>query len=329
MLVYNRFAKTRKDASNMKIKNKFVLLATICIMVTTVGCNHKIELSSNTSQPKETIKTDLPEVDITNPPQKTQNMAYTYIDKKGTTLKSRIRPPKDYDRLQYKSNSFEAFLANYALRKNGEKVLLYDGTKKGNQSAHIAIFDLPLVEGDLQQCADSIIRIYAEYFFKTKQFDKIKFHFVNGFLCDFNRWRSGMRVEINGNNTTWQQNSNPDNSYNNFEKYLRIVFSYASTLSMEQEAKNINLNTISVGDIFIRGGSPGHVVMVVDLCQNQEGKKAFLLAQGYMPAQQFHVLKNPMHEEDPWYYEDEIKYPFQTPEYSFKEGSLMRPPYNN
>lgn len=40
-----------------------------------------------------------------------------------------------------------------------------------------------------------------------------------------------------------------------------------------------------VGDVFLKGGSPGHVVMVVDLCENEEGQKAFLPGQGYMPAQ--------------------------------------------
>ena len=72
----------------------------------------------------------------------------------------------------------------------------------------------------------------------------------------------------------------------------------------------------------MQGGSPGHVVMIVDVCVNEEGKKAFLLAQGYMPAQEFHVLKNDLHEEDPWYYEEEITYPLSTPEYTFQEGSL-------
>ena len=64
--------------------------------------------------------------------------------------------------------------------------------------------------------------------------------------------------------------------------------------------------------------------MVTDTCKNKNGKKAFLLAQGYMPAQEFHILKNPAHEENPWYYEEEIKFPFITPEYIFEKGSLKR-----
>lgn len=74
-------------------------------------------------------------------------------------------------------------------------------------------------------------------------------------------------------------------------------------------------------------GSPGHVVMVVDVCENELGERAFLLAQGYMPAQEFHVLKNPASDTDPWYYEKEITYPFVTPEYVFEEGSLQRLSY--
>ena len=62
--------------------------------------------------------------------------------------------------------------------------------------------------------------------------------------------------------------------------------------------------------------------MVLDICENENGKKAILLAQGYMPAQEFHILKNPEHGDDPWYYEDEITYPLKTPEYTFEKESL-------
>ena len=80
---------------------------------------------------------------------------------------------------------------------------------------------------------------------------------------------------------------------------------------------------MKVGDIFIKAGSPGHVVMVVDVCE-KNGKKAFLLAQGFMPAQEFHVINNPAHSDDPWYYEEEVTYPFMTMEYTFSKGSLRK-----
>ena len=96
---------------------------------------------------------------------------------------------------------------------------------------------------------------------------------------------------------------------------------------MNAEASLIELADAGIGDIFIHGGSPGHVVMIADVCENEEGHRAYLLAQGYMPAQEFHVLKNPAHDEDPWYYAEEIEYPFVTPEYVFEEGSLKRLAY--
>ena len=118
----------------------------------------------------------------------------------------------------------------------------------------------------------------------------------------------------------------PENLDKAFEDYLNIVFAYSSTLSQVDESDAIPLDEIQIGDIFIKGGSPGHVILVADMCE-KDGEKAFLLAQGFMPAQQFHVLKNLQHEDDPWYYEDEITYPFVTPDYQFDEECLKRPRY--
>ena len=102
---------------------------------------------------------------------------------------------------------------------------------------------------------------------------------------------------------------------------------YAGTLSMDAESEPVPADDLRAGDVFLKGGSPGHVVMVVDLCEDGQGDRAFLLAQGYMPAQEFHVLKNPLHEDDPWYYADELRFPLRTPEYTFEEGSLRRLAY--
>ena len=43
-----------------------------------------------------------------------------------------------------------------------------------------------------------------------------------------------------------------------------------------------------------------------------------------MPAQEFQIIKNPLHGDDPWYYAAELNYPLVTPEYVFNEGSLKR-----
>ncbi len=249
------------------------------------------------------------------------------INPEGKTLQERVAPPPGYERTEAKGDSLTTFLREYPLKKAGKPVLLYNGEKKGNQGAHVAVFKLPLEKEDLQQCADSVMRVYAEYFWKTGQKERISFRFVDGFQAEYSKWRSGYRIQAGESRSSWVPGGARDDSYENFKKYLRMVFAYAGTLSMEQESKKIKLSEAATGDIFLYAGSPGHVVMVVDVCRSSDGKKAFLLGQGFMPAQEFHLLKNPLHEDDPWYYLEEVSYPLQTPEYSFKKGSFRRLEY--
>ena len=251
----------------------------------------------------------------------------TWINASGNTLETRILPPEGFVRPSADADSLTSFLRTYPMKKDGSAVKLYNGKKKGRQDVHAAIFKLPLEKEDLQQCADSVMRVYAEYYWHTGRKDQIAFHFVDGFLAEYRKWQQGYRIQIGESRSSWVKSASPDSSYTCFQKYLRIVFSYASTLSMEKESKRIQTKELTPGDIFIRGGSPGHVVMVVDMCEHSDGRKAFLLGQGYMPAQEFHVLKNPAHGENPWYYLDEVEYPFDTPEYTFEEGSLRRTKY--
>lgn len=309
---------------------QIVGIGMIGCMILSVGCTNK---------KNETIEKDytvLPEVVLTvekEPNLSAKHNTDRVNEKKWfnieeQTLATRVLPPDGYSRIDYEKGSFGAFVRHYPLQSHDAKVMLYDGSEKRNQDAHVAVFDMDLANRDLQQCADSIMRMYAEYFYETEQWDKLVFQFVNGFVCDYTKWREGYRVQINGNKTQWAKTHEYNDSYETFLQYLHMVFAYASTLSLEKESIPTSLETLQIGDIWLKSGSPGHVVMVVDSCENKEGKKAFLLAQGYMPAQSFHVLKNPNSQTDPWYYEDEISYPFKTPEYSFEEGQLKRPTYD-
>ncbi len=250
------------------------------------------------------------------------------IEPLGMTLESRINTPEGYTRTAFGESSLTAFLRDYSMKEDGAPVLLYNGAQKRNQSAHAAVFKLPIEPENLQQCADSVMRVYGEYCWQIGQPEKLAFHFTNGFLTEYSKWREGYRIKVDGNQVYWGESTGYDDSYACFQSYMRMVFSYAGTLSMDTyEARAISLDELQVGDVFLKGGSPGHVVMVVDICEDESGKKAFLLGQGYMPAQEFHVINNPAHADDPWYYEDEVSYPFRTAEYTFPEGSLKRLSY--
>lgn len=252
---------------------------------------------------------------------------YVFINSDGETIETRINAPQEYKRVSAEENSLAEFLRAYPLKEDKSPVLLYDGSEKGNQNAHAAVLKLPIEPENLQQCADSVIRIYAEYFYKNGEYDRIAFHFTNGFLAEYSKWRQGYRIRVSGNDVSYVKTNPEDSSYECFKAYLKTVFAYAGTLSLESESEPADMSDLRVGDVFIKGGSPGHVVMVLDICENERGEKTFLLGQGYMPAQEFHVLKNPKHEKDPWYYESETKYPLKTPEYTFDEGSLRHLKY--
>lgn len=249
---------------------------------------------------------------------------HSFINPDGTTIESRINPPSGYKRIPSSSGEFAYFTRNMLLKKDGSKVMLYNGDEKSNQSNHVAVFDLSLSNRDMQQCADSIIRVYAEYYWSLGEYDKIAFHLTNGFLMKYTKWREGNRLKVDGNNVSWSKTANFDDSYENFLKYINMVFAYAGTLSLSAESNKINLEDLRPGDMFLEGGSPGHCLLVVDIAKNIDGERSFLLAQGYMPAQDFHVLKNPLHPEDPWYYVSEVDFPLSSPSWIFDEGSLVR-----
>lgn len=281
--------------------------------------------SCATSAPsKSTEQTKVVESSTTLPTETEEETTAWNPIASGNTLATRINTPEGYKRTKVKKGSFGDFVRSYKMKPDGSEVLLYDGTPKGNQNDHVAVFKLPIENRNLQQCADSIMRMYGEYYYSKGEYSKIRFPLGGGFIADFSKWSKGYGIRVNGNRVSWIRNSKNNSSYESFVKFMIVVFAYSGTMNMEDDSASISLDKATIGDIFIKGGSPGHVVMIVDVCKNKSGKKAFLLGQGYMPAQEFHVIKNPMHEEDPWYYESEITYPFRTAEYTFPEGSLKR-----
>ena len=284
------------------------------------GFSSELEVSSGSEASSESAVSS-------EPASGREEKVHNFIIPEGTTLESRFAVPEGYIRTEYPEGSFGSFVRNYPMKPDGSPVLLWTKEPKGNQRDHAAVFDMMVEdELDVQQCADSVMRIYAEYFRATGQYDRIRFHFVSGFLCDYNSYIQGNRVQVSGDDVVWVQSQPAEDSDSVFNEYMKIVCAYASTLSMESESVSADLQDLQIGDIFLKGGSPGHVVMVADVCE-KDGRKAFLLAQGYMPAQEFHIVKNPLHENDPWYYEEEVRYPFRTQAYTFPEGSFRRLQY--
>ena len=261
------------------------------------------------------------------PGQRPAGHATGWIDPAGRTIESRIKTPQGFVRVDAAADSFAAYLRRLPLKPHPANVLLYDGRIKENNGIYDAVVDLKIGRKDLHQCADAVMRLRAEYLYGRKQFDQIHFNFTNGFRADYARWMKGYRVVIQGHRTYWRLSHGPSDSYRDFWEYLETVFSYAGTLSLAKELKPVRLAALQIGDVFIRAGSPGHAVIVVDLARNpRNGDTIFLLAQSYMPAQEIQILKNPNAPGlSPWY-EADFRDILATPEWTFTATELKRFP---
>jgi len=237
-----------------------------------------------------------------------------------------ITVPQGFIRKNAEKGSFAEFARNLKLKTSDNYVFLFNGKLKGNQQAQYRVLTTDVGTSDLQQCADAVMRLQAEYWFSQKLFNYIHFNFTSGERIDFLRYASGERVKIRSNKAVWEKTAKPDTSYQTFRKYMTLIFSYAGTFSLSQELQAVrNIEEIEIGDVFIFGGFPGHAVTVIDVAQNTtSGERIFMLCQSYMPAQEIHVLKNPTDTElSPWY---SVKFDnkLETPEWTFEKNSLKR-----
>lgn len=213
-----------------------------------------------------------------------------------------IPVPNGYTRTVTPAGSFTSFLRRLPLKKD-KTVYLYNGKKKPRQHAQYAVVDIPTGKKDLQQCADVVMRLRAEYLFAQKKYDSISF------------------TDYAGKRYSWQGGSNRSQ----FDRYLENVFGWCGSASLEKQLKSVaDINRLQPGDVFIHGGFPGHAVIVVDMAVNKAGKKVYMLVQGYQPAQDMHLLVNPMNDTlSPWYeITDEEK--VYTPEWHFSRRELRR-----
>lgn len=245
------------------------------------------------------------------------------LNEDGKIIVSRFNPPETYKRILLDSNSFGYYLRHLPLKPHGEKVHYYDGRTKANSVA-AAVIDIGVGDKDLQQCADAVIRLRAEYLRISGREEEIVFNFTNGTPASWENWKNGYRCFVSGNEVEWNKTAEYSDSDNTFDAYLETVFIYAGSLSLEKELIPAGVDDIQAGNVFIQGGSPGHAVIVVDVAINSSGEKVFMLAQSYMPAQDIHILINSNNNDiSPWYQLNTNEKLF-TPEWVFEANRLKR-----
>ena len=226
----------------------------------------------------------------------------SFTSSDSATVVSGIVPPPGYKRIDVARHSFGDWLRTISLKKD-KHVYLYNGSLKRNQSAQFAVLDISVGNKDLQQCADALMRLRAEYLFSQKRFSEIEFK--------------------DNANKSYKWTGGADRS--GFDKYLEKVFAMCGSASLKKQLKPVSsLHEMQPGDVFIKGGFPGHAMIVIDMAVNAKGNKVFMLAQSYMPAQDIHIVKNPSDVAlSPWY-EINGATEIDTPEWTFYNNQLRR-----
>ena len=144
------------------------------------------------------------------------------------SVEQRFPAPRGFSRDPAVAASFASWLRGLPLKPGRPPVHLHDGSLKANQTAHAAVLDMDVGRRDLQQCADAVMRLRAEYLFSVGRLGGIAFHFTNGDLIPFARWARGERPQMSGTRVRWMTGSPPDASHASLRAYLETVFMYAA-----------------------------------------------------------------------------------------------------
>lgn len=248
------------------------------------------------------------------------------IDQSKSTIRTRFVPPQGFSWVNAPTGSFSEFLNYFPLHPPRFPVRDFTGLPIEQQQHHIALLNIDVGEKDLQQCADAWIRLYAEYLWVNKRYDDIGFEFTSGQYFSWSDYKEGFRTKELKKKVNFVKTAEFDDSYQNFHNYLEVIFRYAGTISLNRESIAVSNNDdIVAGDFLIKPGSPGHSVIIVGVAKNAAGKKLYLLAESFMPAQDIHILvnhKNPRW--SPWYELDVDAPETITAKYIFKPTSVKR-----
>lgn len=209
------------------------------------------------------------------------------------TVADAFPPPDESARVS--ANDWGEYVRHLPLKPAGARVHTYDGQVVEMPAARVV--DLPLGKRDLQQCADSALRLRATFLRASGV--SPAFHYTSGWLSRWESWAAGTRPVVRGNTVATREVGRRDASDAAFDAWLDDLFTYAGTRSLVSDT--VPVTEPLPGDLVMFPGSPGHAVVLLDVAtqRTQSGRTTWVLAgQGYMPAMEFHVVRGP---EASWY----------------------------
>jgi len=210
----------------------------------------------------------------------------------GQPLAEAFPPPSGFVRVAAADDTFAAWLR--ALRVGPGPVLAWDGAvvHPSDDSRISSIVALDLIGDDLQQCADTAIRLHAEWLWDAGRAEEAAYAFTSGHLSRWSAWKAGYRPQISTNKVSFVKTAAPSADRASWRGWLKTVFTYAGTRSLEATLKPVARADAQAGDVFVQGGGPGHAVILLDVAEDGAGHRVALIGQGFMPAQSLQVLRD-------------------------------------
>lgn len=201
------------------------------------------------------------------------------------TIAEAYPPPPGAHRVP--ADAFGAWLGQRLLAEPERPVRTWDGRVVAQDAR---VIELPLVPGDLQQCADTAIRLRAE--FLREQGLPVSFHATSGDPVPWARWVQGERPRAVGRGLQWSGGGRAGDDAESWSRYLAAVFTWAGTASLERH-DTVPADAPRAGDLVVQGGFPGHAVILLDVAVQPDDTTWVLVGEGFMPAQDAHVQHGP------------------------------------
>ena len=240
-------------------------------------------------------------------------------------IESALAPPRGFERVVVAADSFAGWLRRLPLAPAGTAVVLHDGRPLVDQSIIAALVDIDTGTSDLQQCADAVMRLRAEFLYSRGLLGAIGFDLVNSERYPFSAYSRGATPRQAGAEITLASEEPRGAGHSDLRRYLDLLFGFASTRSLAKELQPVpSLRDAEIGDIFIRAGQPGHAMIIADMAMNSSGQRLVLLVQGSMPARGIYLLNNTRHPDLGAWFEVADGQPLIMPGYEFRPDELRR-----